>query len=185
MKLNLVEEMISQWCRDLDIDTCDTHPVEELARALVVIRDARSALATVADDIASALSKRVGGGRVLVIGVGEFIVRRAVRRSDWDHEALWQVVAARALDERRLDHHTGEVEPAHEAVSRVLATCIAPTWRITALRERGIDETEYCHADRDRTTVQLPPTRRDNTRLIAHPHHDSPAESDDDRDATP
>jgi hypothetical protein len=79
-------------------------------------------------------------------------------------------VVARALDERHLDFATGEYEPAYEAVARVLAVCVAPTWRVTALRGRGIDESEYCDIVADKATVQLPsaaPTRPAANRLVA------------------
>jgi hypothetical protein len=158
MNVDRFAAMVGAWCNEIDTGVCDEgRSVDDLARLLVVIRDARAALAVVADHVAAAFADQVRGHEFVVDGLGVFAIRRSVRRTQWDHEALWLVVVARALDERKIDCATGECEPAYEAVSRVLAACVSPAWRVTALRERGIDETEFCHVVADKASVQLPP----------------------------
>jgi hypothetical protein len=168
MNIDAFAAVVAAWCNDLDTGLRGGRSVEDLARMLVVIRDARAALAVVADHVAAVFVHQVRGRETVVDGLGVFAIRRSVRRTQWDHERLWRAVVARALDERHLDFATGEYEPAYEAVARVLAVCVAPTWRVTALRGRGIDESEYCHVVADKATVQLPssaPTRPAANRL--------------------
>jgi hypothetical protein len=157
MNIDAFGARVASWCDEVDAGLGEVgRSVDDLARMLVVIRDARAALAVVGDRVASVFVQWVPRGEVVVQGLGAFSIRRSVRRTQWDHDGLWRVVAARALDERQLNFETGEYEPAHEAVARVLAACVSPTWRVTALRVRGIDESEFCHVVADKATVQLP-----------------------------
>ena len=132
---------------------------EVLAIILTALRDARADLATLAKKVEQHLLVLSGEKRFVVAGLGEIDIHRVVKRTRWENEALTRVVVALALDERRLDEQTGEYEPAHEAVARVLSECARPSWRVTPLRARGIDESEFCQVDYDGFTVQLPPRR--------------------------
>ena len=134
-------------------------PVDDaatLAEALVAIRSCRSRLSKLDKAIEQELASVAGEKRFVIDGYGEFTVRRSTRRSQWENEALTRKVVALALDERRLDDETGEYEPAHDAVARVLAECARPSWRVTPLRARGIQVDEYCIVEDAIWTVQTP-----------------------------
>lgn len=130
---------------------------DELVRLLVELRDLRAVLATVAKDIEADLMPLATEKRWVVEGLGEVQVRRANKRTEWDSESLTRVLVARALDERILDESTGEFEASHEAVARVISECSRPSWRLTPLRARGIDETEFCHVEQGAWSIELPP----------------------------
>jgi sugar diacid utilization regulator len=138
------------------IDAADTATADELVRALVRIREWRAEFAALAADLERKLTEKVGRGSFVVEGVGEVKVATDTKRRAWDNEGLTRVVVARALDERIVDESTGEYEAAHAAVARVMSECARPSWRVTPLRARGIDETEFCEVEFGALTVRLP-----------------------------
>jgi hypothetical protein len=130
---------------------------EVLAIILAAIRDARADLSVLARKAEQHLLELAGEKRFMVAGLGEINIHGVIKRTRWENEALTRVLVALALDERRLDEQTGEYEPAHEAVARVLSECARPAWRVTPLRARGIQVDEFCQEDFDGYSVQLPP----------------------------
>lgn len=140
---------------DLEHDPKTATP-EDYVRLLVAIRETRSNLSTLTHRIERELLAVMGDRRFVVEGVGEVICRKATKRTKWDHHALMMRVVARALDERILDASSGEYESEGSAVARVMEACARPNWRVTALRELGIDPDEWCEVDEDAWSVQLP-----------------------------
>jgi|SRR5580765_3143861 len=130
---------------------------EVLALILAAVRDARADLATLGKKVEQHLMEMAGEKRFVVAGLGEVEIRSQTRYTHWDNEALTRLLVALALDERRLDQLTGEYEPSHEAVARVLSECSRPSWRLTPLRARNIPVDEYCEISSDGYAVQLPP----------------------------
>lgn len=145
------------YLNEVGIQHMDTMDEDELVAAMVAIRDLRHDLANLSDDVESALLKRHTNRKFVVEGIGEVEIKKAKKYSDWDNEGLTAVVVARALDERILDESSGEYEAGFAAVARVLSECSRPSWRLTALRARGIDESEYCHIEEGALSVRLPP----------------------------
>ncbi len=139
-----------------EYDELGDTPAEILAVVLSAIRGLRAGLRPLEDRIERDLMETAGSKRFVVEGLGEVNIRRSVKRTAWDNDALAQVVVAYALDERVLDQDTGEYESAFQAVARVLMECARPSWRITPLRARGIDPDEYCSVDEAAYGVQLP-----------------------------
>ncbi len=130
---------------------------EILAILLSAIRGLRAGLKPFEDRVERDLMETAGSKRFVVEGLGEVQIRKSVKRTQWDNDALAQVVVAYALDERVLDEESGEYESAFQAVARVLMECARPSWRIIPLRDRGIDPDEYCSVDEASWGVQLPP----------------------------
>lgn len=85
--------------------------------------------------------------KVTYQGVGTVEVLTSVKRTAWDHEALWAAVVARALDERLVDEETGEFEREGDTISRALRDCATPSWKVTGLRRHGINPEEFCHEE--------------------------------------
>jgi hypothetical protein len=134
---------------------------EALAIVIAAIRECRDALNLVSDPVERDLIELYGAGRFVVEGLGEVQVRNATNRSHWDHEALTRKLVALAADERRVDEETGEYERESDAVARVLTECAGISyWRVTALRPRGIDPSEYCTEEHRGLQVQLPPKKK-------------------------
>lgn len=135
---------------------------DQLVHLLIAIRDVRADLASFAADVTKDLLAYADEKRFVVPGVGEVEIKKSTKRTGWDSESLTRRLVALALDERIVDESTGEYEPAWEAVARVLMDCARPTWRVTPLRARGIDESEYCVVTPDGWDVRLPPRRSDD-----------------------
>lgn len=131
-----------------------------LASLLADVRDIKQDAARVYDEIERFYLAECGDKKLEVLNLGIVEVKSSVRRTAWDHDSLWKVVVARALDERQVDPDTGELlEREAETISRVLRECASPSWRVTALRARGIDESEFCSVDETSWSVKLPPRK--------------------------
>ncbi len=151
-------QMLTEFAGDCELEyeeVMDASP-EMLAVVLAAVRDTRADLAVFYSVVERELMEVSGTKRFVVEGLGEVAIRKSVKRTQWDNDALAQVVVAYALDERVLDEETGEYESAFQAVARVLMECARPSWRITPLRDRGIDPDEYCSVDDAAYGVQLP-----------------------------
>lgn len=136
----------------------DPHSPEALAIELAAIRDLRADLGALAHEIEGELIASAGQKRFVVEGLGEVQIRKNIKRTEWDNDGLTRVLVARALDERReMFPGTGEFEPAHEAVARVLAECARPSWRVQPLRDHGLTVDEFCREELNGWQVQLPP----------------------------
>ena len=81
---------------------------------------------------------------VTYTGVGVVEIKRSAKRTSWQHDELWAVVVARALDERVADPETGEWDREADVVARVLRDCATPSWKVTGLRAHGVDPSEFC-----------------------------------------
>lgn len=129
---------------------------DKFVHILVAIRDARAELATFARDVESELMAHAGERKWITPGIGEVVIRKSTKRSEWDNDGLTRKLVALALDERIVNEETGEYEPAWEAVARVLSECSRPSWRVTPLRARGLAVDEFCHEADGGYSVQLP-----------------------------
>lgn len=125
--------------------------VSDLAR----LRAIRQGLAVWEGELTDWLNDALGRNTIEVDGIGQVQVKRGTDRKEWDHDALIRLVVARGRDERRVDAETGEYEPEGEAVARALMECARPSWRLTPLRDRGIDPDEYCASNPGRLSVVI------------------------------
>jgi hypothetical protein len=159
-----IYQSLAEFVPDIEAELAavgDTEP-EALAFILAAIRDARADLAVVYGDVERRLLETMGSTkRFTVEGLGEVEQRRSNKRNEWANQDLTQVVVARALDERKIDLETGEVlESEAQAVARVMSDCARPSWRVTALKSRGIDPDEFCHVEWGATSITLPPRQQ-------------------------
>lgn len=130
------------------------HPeatVQALARVDAMLADLRYVRDRLHQITAVAL-KEQGIRRLTVEGVVSVEAKVDTRRTDWDNETLLDLVLA-ALPVRYVDIETGEMmEPAD--MRALLAPYFRPDWRLTALRNLGIDPDEWC------TVAEQVPTLR-------------------------
>ena len=89
-------------------------------------------------------------------GVGKATINKS-KGKRWDHEAMWNVLVARARDARLIDKETGEVlESEGQAVRRVLEQCAYVSyWRLEPLKEYGIDPDEYYETTSVKNAVRI------------------------------
>jgi hypothetical protein len=114
----------------------------ELADALVRCRQVQTAAARCAAVLEAEI---VALGEPVEHPVyGRFSLDVRTERRKWEHNRLANLVAERALDERRVTRD-GDVEAPHEAVLRVLMECVSiSAWKLTGLRRLDVDLDEYC-----------------------------------------
>lgn len=101
-------------------------------------------LARIAEDMIVDL---MGDRRRAVVGEHSLEVRRAYKRTDWEHSKVATHVALRATG--------GElVEGMPEVIDAFLKAC-NPSWRVTALKDMGLVDDDYCSKELQRATVQV------------------------------
>lgn len=128
----------------------DDMAADDGLRALGVLRSALSALR----DLDAALVRHiyVNGehGDVQVEGLPVAKVTRARDRKAWEHRPLAQAVLDAHLTERGFE----QPDP-WEAITWVLDAAGVSYWKVTALRELGIDADQYCETTPGKPQVQF------------------------------
>lgn len=125
--------------------------VEDLHR----LRAIRQALAMWEGELTDWISDAIGRNTITVAGVGHVEAKRGANRKEWDNDALWRTVVAKARDERAVSLDGEPLESEGEAVGRVLGECMRPSWRLTPLRDRGIDPDEFCQTTPGKVSVVI------------------------------
>ena len=132
----------------------DSEPAKyrELLQDLAALEDCRAKKKELRDwesELVHKIQQALPHKKMMIIGFG-LVERTFSRNRSWDHEEMFKVLTARALDHRhkKVDEETGEVlwyEPEHQAVMRVIQECAGVGyWKLTPLRETyGVDPDEY------------------------------------------
>lgn len=105
--------------------------------------------------LTDALAREMGRERLEVEGLGAFEKRYGKKRTKWDHEALYGELAKRTRTATFADPSTGEVYDDFEKAFYVLQRAANPAWRVTALKEFGIQADEYCSSTPGLVTIQF------------------------------
>lgn len=130
--------------------------IESMIVALLALREAKRGIDLLYRRIENDVIRGTDKKSFTIEGAGEVQIKTSTKRNDWNHDALWRTVVARALDEREMDDDGVIAEPSYETVARVLAECARPSWRVTPLRDRGIDPDEFSHVEYGAKSVVLP-----------------------------
>lgn len=119
---------------------------QALARVEALLADVRSVRDSLKSLTASALSEnRVR--RLTISGVTTIEGTTEVKRTDWQHASLLAtVLQAQAM--RLINVETGEVLTAEESAALVLQL-FRPEWRMTPLKDLGIDPDDFCSFETD------------------------------------
>lgn len=137
----------------------DTADVEELAHLHVALVKARQRLATICTIVEQVLVDVMPDKRLELPGLPVLERRRGTDRKAWQSVDLLDELFRRAV----VDTETGEVLD-DEALIRqrlheVLVDCVPFTgslgWRVTALRDLGLDPDEWCETKPGRTSIQI------------------------------
>lgn len=121
----------------------DSDEPSELALLLADVAKVKRTAAELYHAVETAYISCAGEKRLEVQGLGLVEVKSKKKRTDWRHEELWKDVC---LVAQRADRDPVEV----------LWHAARPSWRVTALRELGLDPDEYAHVVEDGWSVQLP-----------------------------
>lgn len=154
-----IHQTISEFAEgvEIELDAARDKSIESLCVILASLRECKRDLSVIEGQLVEEIGHLAGSRRsVIVEGLGYVEIKRAKTYSEWKNEDLTRVLVARALDERKLNEATGEYEPAHEAVARVLSDCARPSWRVTSLRGHGVQIDEFCTVNPGKLAVRLP-----------------------------
>ncbi len=79
--------------------------------------------------------------------------RKSTKRSEWQHDELLPVVLRRLLT----DPETGETLPLAtlNGLAERIRSVLTPSWKVTGLRDCGLDPSEWCREDEGAVSVQL------------------------------
>lgn len=146
------------------IELAEAGDFEALAFGLVALKalldDLKILTRSIEDNIVGLLPAK----RVEVDGLGVLERKRGNARKAWDSEELLGRVIRLAVD----PDGTGELPPAGEVLERLRSTLAAVVpftgslgWRVTALRELGLDPDEWCHTEPGRLGLQITDNRGD------------------------
>ena len=126
---------------------------EGLIRGLEPLQQVLADLRLLESDVKRYIADTMPDRKVTVEGVGTVERKAKVTRKGWDSVELLRRLVGSAL----VDPDTGEIpDSPMEAADRILrevTACLPITgstgWRVTALRDRGIDPDEWCTEERD------------------------------------
>lgn len=96
----------------------------------------------------------MGDKRIDLPGFGTVEAKRAVKRTDWQHEDLLRAV----LDARPVNPDTGEIAEPETPVERITRVYGLKGYQasITAIRALGLDVGEFCHQNPEGWSLKLP-----------------------------
>lgn len=152
-----------------DYNDADHHVFDPDTYAIILaaIRDCRADLAALAKQVEGELLVASGEKRFVVEGLGEFEIRKNIKRTGWQHDDLLTVLLARIADEPGVwcDIETGEKNPPVEIGRRItqrLRECVSfGNGKVTGLRAIGLQPDEFCKEEPDGYSVKLPPRAAD------------------------
>lgn len=123
--------------------------LEQNLTCLAMIRESRQTLAHIERELERKLADLMPGKRVVVSGVGTFERHKRTNRKSWDSDDLLRAV----LDTRLVDEDG--VIADETPLEKVLHVWNLGAPRVTALKARGIQADEFCHAEDAGTAIQL------------------------------
>jgi hypothetical protein len=114
---------------------------------LVAARELKALVGDVARIAEDMVVEAMGDKRTTTFDGRTVEVRRSYKRTDWEHSKLAMHVALRATGGELIDQMP-------EVIDALLKAC-NPSWRVTALKEMGLDDTDYCSRELQRATVAV------------------------------
>lgn len=131
---------------------------QALARLEALLADVRSVRDSLKALTASALAENKVR-RLTIAGVTTIEGTTEVKRTDWQHFDLLSSIMSRS-SLRLIDVETGEVLTADKS-SELLLGFLRPDWKMTPLKDLGIDPDDYCtvETDDDGKPVRTPAVR--------------------------
>lgn len=143
VSIALAERLIEQTEQVADV-AADLKGATEF---LVVTRELRALTADAARIAEDIVVDAMGEKRTATFDGRTVEVRRSYRRSDWEHSKLATHVALRATGGELIDQMP-------EVIDALLKAC-NPSWRVTVLKEIGLDDKDYCSRELQRATVAV------------------------------
>lgn len=139
--LSLLEKTV------FDSEMIESDDVKNSLAFLLAAREAHRMTGDIARIAEDLMLTALGDKRTMTLDGVTLEVRRSYRRSNWEHSKLATHVALRATGGEMVDGMP-------EIVDAFLKAC-NPTWRVTALKEMGLSDEDYCDRELSRPTVSV------------------------------
>jgi hypothetical protein len=137
--------------------------VNALARMEALLADVRYVTGVIRDHTATSLSD-AKFRRVTVEGVATMEASSASERTDWQDRDLLLAMLDRSTTVPNVDYNTGEIID-HGAIADELLSWFRVQWRLTPIRDAGLNPDDYSHqpTNEDGTPLRTPTvTVKDN-----------------------
>lgn len=145
-------------------ELADAGDWQALAYGLAGLKKITAEIRLFADAVETDVYRLLPSKREVVDGLGVVERRQGATRRKWQSEELLGQVLRLALD----PDGTGELPPAGELLARIRSALLETVpftgslaWRVTALRELGLDPDEWCEKTPGRKAVQITDNRKD------------------------
>jgi hypothetical protein len=124
----------------------DSDDRDQLAHLLYTMGLVRRSVGEAFQRVEQALLAVAGEKKFEVPNLGLVEIKKATKRTAWDNAGLWAEVVRKARD-------------LAEEPLVVLERCARPSWKVTPLRELGVQIDEWCQETDEGWSVRLPPAK--------------------------
>lgn len=131
----------------LDSEAVEVDDEKGALEFLLAAREAHRMTGDIARIAEDMMVKALGDQRRSVLDGKTVEVRRAYRRTDWENSKVATHVAMRALG--------GEVIEGMDLVIDAFLKACNPSWRVTALKDMGLNDEDYCERELGRASVSV------------------------------
>jgi hypothetical protein len=142
--LDDAEKVLFQLDDVVTPEVLGAYSVEELARMVLQGRELVRVLRDITGRCEQALVATMPQKKMTVEGIGVLEKTTETSRKEWDHPLLFGRVA-KVSEQLRVDPESGEIKLSEaEALLKAITMACRPEWRVTALKELGIDANDFC-----------------------------------------
>ena len=142
--LDEAEKILTRLDEVAEPDDLDQYSLEDLVKLLIQGREMTRVIRDITSRIEQATVRAMPHRKMTLEGIGVVEKTTETTRKEWDHPMVAGQVVLRATD--AWTQETGEIV-SNELAGRLLdamMTAARMEWRVTALKEMGIDPEQYC-----------------------------------------
>lgn len=140
-------------------DALDAGDVEELAKLHLLTTKLRQQMSDLARAVEERLAEVMPDKRLELPGLPVLERHRGTNRKKWQSEELLSVVVGRSIVDGDGALATTDPIEIRSRIEAEVRACLPITgslgWRVTALRDRGIDPDEFCATSPGRVSIQI------------------------------
>jgi hypothetical protein len=142
--LDDAEKILTQLDEVAGVEELDSYTVEELTKLLIQGREMVRVMRDISGRIEGALVRAMPHRKMTIEGIGVLEKTTETTRKEWDHPLVASRVANTVTDTWK--HSTGEVLDGDLVAMflKAFSDAARMEWRVTALRDMGIDPDKYC-----------------------------------------
>lgn len=151
------EKILAVLDEEATPDNLDSYDIETLARLLLQSREMVRVMRDITGRIEQATVRAMPHRKMVIEGVGHLEKAAETTRRAWDSPLLAGAVLKAAVTQ--WVQETGEVvgDDVANMVLEAFMKAARPEWRVTALRDMGIDADNYCEVSYGEQKVRVTP----------------------------